>query len=181
MVSFSVAALQILHRDEGAAVLLADVMNGADIGMIQGGRGASLPLEPAQRLLVASQIVRQELEGHEATEPGVLRFVNHAHAAAAELLDDAVVGEGPADQGRRVVGLVVGERSCRPFDSRAFQEVPRVGLRTQQCADLPFQRLIPRARLSEKRVALLGRALEDGLEQAIELFPAFQVHRRVHP
>ena len=108
------AALQILHGDEGAAVLLADVMNGADVGMIQGGRGSSLALEPAQRLPVASQVVRQELERHEATEPGVLRFVDHAHAAAAELLDDAVVGEGLADQGVgalwRVVGLVVGER-----------------------------------------------------------------------
>src|SRR5712692_4314006 len=49
--------------------------------------------------LVASQIVRQELEGHETTEPCVLRFVDHAHSAAAELLDDAVMGEGLADQG----------------------------------------------------------------------------------
>ena len=114
MLSFSVRALQILHGDEGAAVLLADVMNGADVGMIQRGRGASLALEPAQRLPVASQFVRQELERDEATEPGVLRFVNHAHSAAAELLDDAVVGEGLADQGIGASGalsvLVVGER-----------------------------------------------------------------------
>ena len=50
-------ALQILHRDEGAAVLLADVMNGADVGMIQRGGGAGLALEPAERLPVESQIV----------------------------------------------------------------------------------------------------------------------------
>ena len=92
-------ALQILHGDEGVAVLLADVMNGADVGMIQRGGGPSLPLEPAQRLPVASQFVRQELQRDEATEPGVLRLVHDAHAAAAELLDDAVVGEGLADQG----------------------------------------------------------------------------------
>ena len=107
-------ALQILHGDEGAAVLLADVMNGADVGMIQGGRGSSLALEPAQRLPVASQFVRQELQRDEAMEPRVLRFVHHAHSAAAKLLDDAVVGEGLADQRigalRRVVGLVAGER-----------------------------------------------------------------------
>ena len=181
---FQRAALQILHGDEGAAVLLADVMNGADVGMIQGGRGPSLALESAQRLPVASQIVRQELEGDEAMEPGVLRLVDHAHAAAAELLDDAVVGEGLADQGvsalGRVVGVIEGERLCGHFDSRAFQEVLRVGLRTQQRADLPFQRLIARARPSEKRVALLGRTLEHGLQEAIELFPAIQVHRRFH-
>jgi hypothetical protein len=173
-----------LHRDEGAAVLLADVMNGADVGMIQRGRGPSFALEPAQCLPVASQIVGEELEGHEATKAGILRFVDHAHAAAAELLDDAVVGEGMADQGVsalwRVLGLVGGERSCGHFDSRSFQEVLRVGLPTQQGADLPFQRLITGARPSEKRVALLGRPLEHGLEEAIELFPMIQVHRRFH-
>jgi hypothetical protein len=31
---------------------------------------------------------------------------------------------------------------------------------------------------SAKRVALLGRSLEHGLEEAIELFPVIQVHRR---
>ena len=119
-------ALQILHGDEGAAVLLADIMNGADVGMIQRGRGSSLALEPAQRLTVAGEFVRQELQRDEAMEPGVLRFVNHAHSAAAKLLDDAVVGERLADQGigalRRVVVLVVGERQRGHFDGRAFQE-----------------------------------------------------------
>ena len=74
----------------------------------------------------------------------------------------------------------VGERERGPFDRRAFQEVLRIGLRTQQRADLPFQRLIPTARPSEKRVAILGRSLEHGLEEAIELFPVIQVHRRFH-
>jgi hypothetical protein len=32
----------------------------------------------------------------------------------------------------------------------------------------------------EKRVALLGPSLEHGLEEAIELFPVIQVHRRFH-
>jgi len=95
----------------------ADVMDGADVGMIQGGSGPRLALESAQRFPVASQIVRQELEGDEATEPCVLRFVDHAHSAAAELRDDAVVGEGLADQGVsalwRVVGVVVDRCGCR--------------------------------------------------------------------
>ena len=38
-------ALQILHHDERAAVLLADVVNGADVGMIQRGRGSGLALK----------------------------------------------------------------------------------------------------------------------------------------
>jgi hypothetical protein len=76
--------------------------------------------------------------------------------------------------------MVLRERSCGHFDGRAFQEVLRVVFSTQQGADVPFQWLIARARLSEERVALLGRSLEHGLEEAIELFPAIQVHRRFH-
>ena len=87
--------------------------------MIQRGRGASLALEPAQRLTVAGQVVGQELERDEAMEPGVFRFVDDAHSAAAKLLDDAVVGEGLADQGigalRRVVGSGRGRATARPL------------------------------------------------------------------
>ena len=56
----------------------------------------------------------------------------------------------------------------------------RFGFRAQQGADLAFQRLVTRAGVPEKRVALLERTLEHGLEQAIELFPVIQVHRRFH-
>src|SRR5262245_3289136 len=92
-------ALQILHGDEGAAVLLADVMDGTDAGMIQRGRSARFALKPAQRVTVTSEFTCQELQRHEAMEPCVLRFVDDAHAAAAKLLDNAVVGESLADQG----------------------------------------------------------------------------------
>jgi hypothetical protein len=34
-------------------------------------------------------------------QPRVFRFVNHAHAAAAQLLDNAVVGNGLSDHGFR--------------------------------------------------------------------------------
>lgn len=38
-------ALQELHRQEGMAVVLADFVEGTDVGMIDGGRGAGFPLE----------------------------------------------------------------------------------------------------------------------------------------
>ena len=38
-------AFEILHDDAGAAVLLADVMNGADVRMVQRGSRARLSLE----------------------------------------------------------------------------------------------------------------------------------------
>jgi hypothetical protein len=36
---------------------------------------------------------------------GVFGFINHAHAAATEQFEDAVVGDGLADHGRVGVGL----------------------------------------------------------------------------
>ena len=54
----------------------------------------------------------------------------------------------------------------------------RPRFRAQQNADPALQRLVARAGVPEKRVALLDRTLEHGLEQAIELFPVIQVHRR---
>jgi len=39
----------------------------------------------------------QKLECDEAIELDVERFVNHAHAACAELFEDFVVGEGLAE------------------------------------------------------------------------------------
>ena len=47
-------------------------------------------------------IVREEFQGHEAAKFGVLSLIHHTHAAPAKLLDDAVVGDGLADEG---VGL----------------------------------------------------------------------------
>jgi hypothetical protein len=41
---------------------------------------------------------RKKFQGDEAPEFGVLGFVDPTHAAAAKLLDDAVVRDGLADQ-----------------------------------------------------------------------------------
>jgi len=47
---------------------------------------------------IASEVRREELEGDHAVEFGVLGFVDDAHAAFAELLEDLVVGNGLANQ-----------------------------------------------------------------------------------
>ena len=60
--------------------------------------GDSAPMRPALRAGsvpapgVPRNIVRQELERHEAVQACVFGFVDHTHAAATEFFDDAVVG-----------------------------------------------------------------------------------------
>ena len=43
-------AVEELHDDEGASVFFADVVDGADVGMIQRGRGLGFALKALQRL-----------------------------------------------------------------------------------------------------------------------------------
>ena len=42
--------------------------------------------------------IGKKLQGNESSKLGVLSFVDDTHPATAQLLDDAVVGEGLADK-----------------------------------------------------------------------------------
>jgi hypothetical protein len=88
--------------------MLADFVNGADVGMIQRRRGPRLASETLQSLLVLGQLIGQELEGDEAPQFRIFGLVNHAHPAAAQLFDDAVVRNGLADHG----GALKTLRAC---------------------------------------------------------------------
>ena len=90
-------AIEKLHGDEGLAVFLADVVNGANVGVVQGGCGLGFALKAGERLRIAGYFIGKEFQGDEAMQARVFGFVNHAHAAAAEFLDDAIVGDGLAD------------------------------------------------------------------------------------
>ena len=89
--------IEILHGDEGMAVMFIDLVYGADVRVIQGGCRLSLPLKAAQGLRIACDFVGKELQSDEALELGVLGFEDNTHAAAAEFLDNPVVRYGLAD------------------------------------------------------------------------------------
>ena len=92
--------LEILHDQKGLAVLLTDVVDGADMRVVQNRGGPRLALEALQGLPILDQALGKELERHRAAEAGVFRLVHHAHAASAETVRDAIVGDGFADQER---------------------------------------------------------------------------------
>ena len=94
-------AIEKLHGDKRLAILLADVVDGADVGMVQRGCGLRLALKAAERLRILGDFIGQKLEGDEAVQPRVFGFVDHTHPAAAQLLDDAVVRDGLSDHGFR--------------------------------------------------------------------------------
>ena len=85
--------LQQFHGDERLALVLVNVVDRADVGVIEGRGGTGLTLEALQGLMVLGHFFRQELERNEALKLGVLGLVDDTHASAPELLQDAVVGD----------------------------------------------------------------------------------------
>jgi hypothetical protein len=73
------------------------------------GCGTRLSAKAFQHLRVFCNVPRQELQSDEATDFGVLSLVNHSHATAAELLDDAVARDGLADHEQGCYGGRVGK------------------------------------------------------------------------
>jgi hypothetical protein len=94
-------AIQKFHGDECPAVLVAYVINRADIRVIQRGRGLRFALKTGQRLRIAGNFFGQELESDETMQPCVLGFVDHTHAPATKFFDDAIVRDGLANHRKR--------------------------------------------------------------------------------
>src|SRR5437899_492900 len=94
-------AIQELHRNKSLAILLPDVVDRANIRMIQRGCGLRLALETSQGLSVSGNLLRQKLESDETMESGVFGFVDNTHPTTAQLLQDAIVRNGLAQQEKR--------------------------------------------------------------------------------
>src|SRR5215470_16038798 len=84
------APIQKLHGDECLPILLANVVDGADVRMVQSRRRFRFTPEALQSLRVPGNTLREKLEGHETVESTVLGFVHHTHAATAKFFEDAV-------------------------------------------------------------------------------------------
>ncbi len=84
--------LQQFHGDEGSPIGLVNLVDRADVRVVQRGCSLSFPLEAAESLCVVGEFVGKELQGDVATELEVFRLVHHTHTAAADLAEDAVMG-----------------------------------------------------------------------------------------
>ena len=94
---FQRLAFHQFHGNEGLAVAFVNIVNRADVWMVQSRCSTRFSFEPLQGLAVLCQFLGQELQGHEAAQLDVLGLIHHTHAATTELLQDAVVGNGFAN------------------------------------------------------------------------------------
>ena len=104
-----------LHREIGDGVRLPDLVDRDDRRVVQGRRGARLPLEPAQPVRVGRQGRGQDFDRHVAAEARVMGPVHLAHAARPERRHE-LVGTEPGTGRQGHVGR----------DYRALVALPRL-------------------------------------------------------
>ena len=86
----------VLHDDEVDPIVLTDVVERADVRMIQLRDRSGLTLEPLSSPGVFCEMLGQHLDGHRPAEAGVLGLVDFTHAASPDAGDESVVAKvGP--------------------------------------------------------------------------------------
>src|SRR4051812_48652589 len=78
-------AVQILHNQIVRPVVLADVMQRADVRMIEGRNRACLPLKPAAQIAILGDVSGKHFDGDGAIEARVAGSVDLTHAAHTDL------------------------------------------------------------------------------------------------
>ena len=123
--------MHVLHRDEVRAFGLRDVVDRDDAGMIQRGGGSGFLREALLALDVRDRFRRQDLDGDEAIEAGIARFVDDTHPSFAECRDDLRSGPGVGRScgitGRSIHGgsrIDAQERGCAIERPDAFCAQP---------------------------------------------------------
>ncbi len=100
-------AVDELHDQEVDAALAPDVVQRADVRMVERRHRARFALEPLAPLHIVRQRSRQYLDGDGSIEARVARFVDLAHPARAERREDLVRSEAqPWLEGHGSEGII---------------------------------------------------------------------------
>jgi hypothetical protein len=103
------------HGDERMVILFANVINGADTGMIESGSSVGFTAETLQGLGVLLHVIWEEFQRHEAIKASVQGLVDDTHSASTEFVQDAIVRDGPVNhwRARRSASTIQITRSDR--------------------------------------------------------------------
>jgi hypothetical protein len=93
-------ALDQLHDDERAAGPPPDLVDGDDVGVVEGRGRTRLVLEAGEASSIGRYLGRELLDGDVPSELRIARAVDLAHAAGPEEADDLI----PAEQGAGGLG-----------------------------------------------------------------------------
>src|SRR5271169_166902 len=111
---------QQFHGDEGSPLDLVNLIDCADVLVVQGGRSFGLPLKAAEGLRVVREVVGKKLQGNVAAKLDIFRLIHHSHSAAANFVEDPVMGNslpnGLGGSRHRVAMLGGGEGQVNESD-----------------------------------------------------------------
>src|ERR1700722_6233417 len=105
---------QLLHDDEGLAVVVLDVVNSTNARMVKlrgRSRFAGKSLEGAW---IFGQVFGNKLQSDMPAQAEIFRFVNNSHSPSAELRQDVIVRNGLPDHLHEFIGRT---RRFAAFDS----------------------------------------------------------------
>jgi hypothetical protein len=85
--------LHPLHDDERLTFVLANIVDRADVGMVQCGCRPRFDSEAFDGLSIARQFLGDELECDRPAKAGVVGAVHDAHATGSQLIDHPIVSD----------------------------------------------------------------------------------------
>jgi hypothetical protein len=92
-------ALVVRHRDKRLASVVANLVHGRDVGVIERAGGARLPQQAGGGIGIMDRSRRQEFKRDPPLQVRILGQIHRAHTAGADVADDPVVRDGRADHG----------------------------------------------------------------------------------
>ncbi len=84
-------SFEVFHHQEGLPVLLAHIVNSADVRVIERGGGSRLALEPFPRGRIAAPFRRKKFGSDNAAQACVFGFEDDSHSTRAEFLEYSIV------------------------------------------------------------------------------------------
>ena len=100
------AAFEIGHRDERLPIGLIDLVDRANVGVVQRRRGTGFAKETGLGVFRAECLSGKELERNKPLQAQILGFIDNTHPALAEFFEDLVMRDGLPDHSSVVYPIV---------------------------------------------------------------------------
>ncbi len=102
--------LEQLHDEEIDLLVRADVVQRADVGMVQQGYGARFRDQPIPRVRILGDAGGDDLDGHRSVETRIAGAIHLPHAALAKRCQDLVRSEARSSQDRHRNAPIIATR-----------------------------------------------------------------------
>jgi hypothetical protein len=83
-------AFQVFHNQKIDAVLMTDIVERADVRMVQGRNRTCFAFKPLLCVRIGRKMCRKDLNRDRALQPRITSAIHFAHAAGAERRDDLI-------------------------------------------------------------------------------------------